>query len=358
MAARRTAARRGERFGVAGLSRPAGPLVWVHAASVGETTRGGAADRPADRRLARRCSSPPARSPRRRSPSRRLPAGAIHQFVPIDTPASVGRFLDHWRPGLALFAESELWPTMLRALRRRALPLAVVNARMSERSFRSWRAVAPLARAVVGNADLFLAQTPADAERLARARREPRRRLRQPEVRRAAAAGRRSRGRGAARRRSAGGRCSSRRARIRARRRPSSPRMPGSRPAADALLTILAPRHPERGDAVAAASRRRRPFVQPPLARASRSSRTTDIYLADTIGEMGLWYRLADVAFLGGSMVPHGGQNPIEPAKLLVPILHGGHVEQFPRRLRGAGCRGRGDRASTTPPRSPRRSNA
>ena len=86
--------------------------------------------------------------------------------MPIDTPAAVDRFLDHWRPDLALFAESELWPTMLKALQRRALPLAVVNARMSERSFRSWRRFAPLARAVLGRADLFLAQTPADAERL------------------------------------------------------------------------------------------------------------------------------------------------------------------------------------------------
>ena len=101
---------------------------------------------------------------RRRQP--RLPVGAIHQFVPIDTPKSVGRFLDYWHPGLALFAESELWPTMLRTLRRRALPLAVVNARMSERSFRSWSRVAPLARAVIGRAELFLAQTLADAERL------------------------------------------------------------------------------------------------------------------------------------------------------------------------------------------------
>jgi 3-deoxy-D-manno-octulosonic-acid transferase len=258
---------------------------------------------------------------------RRLPAGAIHQFVPIDTPASVARFLDYWRPGLALFAESELWPTMLRTLRQRALPLAVVNARMSERSFRSWHTVAPLARAVVGRAEVFLAQTLADAERLKAlgAKRvvvcgnlkfdapPP------PADERAVAALRRA----------IGGRpvlvaASTHRgeetAVIAAHAKVAS--------AGTRLLTILAPRHPERGDAVAAE-------IVAAAFRLSRRSKNepivaeTDIYLADTIGEMGLWYRLADFAFLGGSMVQHGGQNPIEPAKLQVPILHGTHVGNF-----------------------------
>ncbi len=216
---------------------------------------------------------------------------------------------------------------MLRSLRRRSLPLAVVNARMSERSFKAWSAVAPLARAVIGRAELFLAQTLADAERL-RALGASRvvvcGNLKfdappPPADERAVAALRTAIGdrpvlvaasthRGeetaviAAHAKLAG---------------------EGTR-----LLTILAPRHPERGDAVAeeiaaaglAFSRRSK---DEPLGLA------TEIYLADTIGEMGLWYRLADFAFLGGSMVPHGGQNPIEPAKLMVPILHGGHVGNF-----------------------------
>jgi 3-deoxy-D-manno-octulosonic-acid transferase len=319
-------ARRGERFGVAGCARPAGPLVWVHAASVGETV---AAVPLVDRlmRLGSAVLLTTGTVTAADVASRRLPVGAIHQFVPIDTPKSVGRFLDYWHPGLALFAESELWPTMLRTLRRRALPLAVVNARMSERSFRSWGRVAPLARAVIGRAELFLAQTLADAERLKalgasrvvvcgnlKFDAPP-----PPADEAAVAALRQAIGdrpvlvaasthRGeetaviAAHAKIAGG---------------------GAR-----LLTILAPRHPDRGDAVAAE------IAAAGLSFSRRSKdepigAATDVYLADTIGEMGLWYRLADFAFLGGSMVPHGGQNPIEPAKLLVPILHGGHVGNF-----------------------------
>jgi 3-deoxy-D-manno-octulosonic-acid transferase len=155
----------GERWGHASAARPRGALVWVHCASVGETN----AALPLIERLAARglglllTTGTVAAAEISRA---RLPRGAIHQFMPMDVPAAVERFLDHWRPDLAIFAESELWPTMLRALRQRSLPLAVVNARMSERSFRSWHAFAPFARAVLGHADLFLAQTPADADRL------------------------------------------------------------------------------------------------------------------------------------------------------------------------------------------------
>jgi 3-deoxy-D-manno-octulosonic-acid transferase len=256
----------------------------------------------------------------------RLPAGAIHQFVPIDTPSAVRSFLDHWRPNLALFAESELWPNMLRALRRRSLPLAIISARMSERSFRAWRAFTPLARAVLGRADLFLAQTAADAERLRAlgAKRvlvcgnlkfdapppeadpallaEMRRQIGDRPVLLAAST------------------------------------HPGEEEAIAAAhkdlvqtgirpLTIVAPRHPQRGDEIAA----RLAEAGLSFGRRARGDNfgEADIYLADTIGEMGMWYRLADVVFLGGSMVPHGGQNPIEPAKLLVPILHGRHIGNF-----------------------------
>ncbi len=319
-------ARRGERFGVAGHARPPGPLVWVHAASVGETV----AAAPLINRLGELGSGvllTTGTTTAAEVARRRLPRAVIHQFVPIDTPAAVGRFLDYWRPGLALFAESELWPTMLRVVRLRGLPLAVVNARMSEHSFRSWRAVAPLARAVLGRAELFLAQSLADAERLkalgarrvvvcgnlkfdappppadADALAALRREIGDRPVLVAAST---HRGEEAAVVVAHAGLVRD-----------------GAR-----LLTILAPRHPERGEAVAAEIAARGLT----LSRRSAGEAigpSTDIYLADTIGEMGLWYRLADIAFLGGSMVPHGGQNPIEPAKLLVPILHGSHVGNF-----------------------------
>ena len=318
--------RRNERFGVARLARPDGPLVWVHAASVGETV----AALPLIGRLLDLGPSlllTTGTVTAAQVAALRLPGQAIHQFVPVDTPGAINRFLDHWRPDLALFAESELWPTTLRALRRRRLPLAVINARISERSFRTWRALAPFARALMGRIDLCLAQSAGDGARL----------------------------------RSLGARdvivCGN--LKFDAPPPPADPvalkslqNAAGSRPVLLAasthpgeetaviaahkelasrglpLITIMAPRHPERGDALAAE------IVAAGLAVSRRSlgesiGPRTGIYLADTIGEMGLWYRLADVAFLGGSLVPHGGQNPIEPAKLGVPVLHGPHVRNF-----------------------------
>jgi len=257
----------------------------------------------------------------------RLPASAIHQFAPIDTPGAVDRFLRHWRPDLVLFAESELWPTSLGALDRRGVPLVVVNARLSERSAAGWRRVAPLARAVFNCVELWLAQSEADAARLA--------------------------GLGARRVEVCGNlkfdappppADMSEVARLRATIGDrfvlaAASTHPGEEAAVVGAhrqlartgprpLTILAPRHPDRGDALAAeigagglAVQRR--STGDPIAL------TADIYLADTIGEMGLWFRLADAAFLGGSLVPHGGQNPIEAAKLAVPVLHGRHVGNF-----------------------------
>jgi 3-deoxy-D-manno-octulosonic-acid transferase len=320
------AARRGERLGVAGLKRPGGPLVWVHASSVGETI----AALPLIDRLAKRgltillttvtvTAAEVAKS--------RLPASALHQFVPIDTPGAVDRFLDHWQPSLALFIESELWPTMLKALHSRALPLIVINARMSERSFRSWGKFAAIAHAVLGRADLFLAQTPGDAERLkslGAARVAVSGNLKfdvppPPSDEAALAAVRRQ--------------IEGRPTFVAASTHPGEEtaivsahldlKRSGTR-----VLTILAPRHPERGDAVASL------VADAGLAfgrrlRGDRIGKETEIYLVDTIGEMGIWYRVADVAFLGGSIVSRGGQNPIEPAKLMVPILHGPHVSNF-----------------------------
>ena len=318
--------RRRERFGHAGTERPHGPLVWVHAASVGETV----ATLPLIGRLAERGFSvllTTGTVTAAQIAAQRLPETAIHQFVPIDTPGAVDRFLDHWRPELAIFAESELWPTMLRALERRATPLAVVNARISERSFRSWRRVSPIARAVMGRAQIFLAQTPADARRLGEL--------------------------GAPRVTVCGNlkfdappppadEAALRRLREDIGDRPvlvAASTHPGEEETVIAahaelvrqgvrLLTILAPRHPERGSGLAeqaaAAGLKTRQ-----RSHGERVDAGTDVYLADTIGEMGLWYRLAHLAFLGGSLVPRGGQNPIEPAKLNVPILTGPHVGNF-----------------------------
>ena len=319
-------ARRGERFGIGARMRPPGPLIWVHAASVGETLTA----LPLIERLTERGPTillTTGTVTAAEIAGGRLPASAIHQFVPIDTPAAIGRFLDHWRPDLVLFAESEFWPTTFRALRRRSLPLAIVNARMSPRSFRAWRRFAPVARAVLSRPDLFLAQAEGDAERLKNlgarhVRVSGNLKFDAPPPPADETAVTRIRG-------DIGGRP----VLLAASTHPGEEAAmifahaevakDGGRP-----LTILAPRHPERGEVLATEieaaglSLRRR-------SKGEHIEGGTAIYLADTIGEMGLWYRVADMAFLGGSMVPRGGQNPIEPAKLMVPVIHGAHVENF-----------------------------
>lgn len=319
-------ARRGERLGSTSHVRPSGPLVWLHAASVGETV----AALPLSERLTERGAAvllTTGTVTAAQVAGQRLPAGAIHQFVPIDTPAAVNRFLDRWRPELALFAESELWPTTLNMLHRRAVPTIIVNARMSERTFRLWRTFTPLARTILGKVELFLAQSLEDAHR-----------LRELGARRVLACGNlkfdvppppADDAAVAELRQDMGARS----VLLAASTHPGEEHVviaahqelarTGRR-----LLTIMAPRHPERGRALAAevaaaglAVRRR--------SAGEKIARDTDVYIVDTVGEMGLWYRLADFAFLGGSLIPHGGQNPIEAAKLLVPILRGPHVSNF-----------------------------
>ena len=318
--------RRGERFGISVRSRPQGPLIWVHAASVGETVAAlPLIERLQTRGLALLLTTGTVTAAQ--IADDRLSKSVIHQFAPVDMPFAIRRFLDHWRPSLAIFVESELWPTILNALGRRSLPLAVVNARMSERSFRTWRSFPPLARAVLGRAELVLAQSLTDAER-----------FRDLGARRVTVCGNlkfdappppADENEVAAIRASLGA-------------RPvwvAASTHPGEDDAVLAahrnvarkgvpLLTVVAPRHPKRGDAIAEM------VHASGLSLARRSAgdpiaEDTEVCLADTIGEMGLWYRIADAALLGGSMVPHGGQNPIEPAKLRVPILHGGHVSNF-----------------------------
>jgi 3-deoxy-D-manno-octulosonic-acid transferase len=319
-------ARRDERLGHTRQIRPAGPLVWVHAASVGETLSA----LPLIERLVERVPSVLLTTGTVTAASvaaARLPSSAIHQFAPVDVPAAVDRFLAHWRPDLALFAESELWPTTLRAVGGLSVPLAVFSARMSERSFRLWRAAAPLAAAMFARVDLFLAQSSADAERLRRLGAGKvlvcgNLKFDSPPPPADAAELRRLRA-------EFGDRIVLLAASTHAGEEEKLIACHAAlRAVAPRLLTILAPRHPERGEAIAGM------VASAGLSLARRSLRTqvspgADVLIADTIGEMGLWYRLADIAFLGGSIAPRGGQNPIEAAKLKVPIVHGVEVGNF-----------------------------
>lgn len=321
-------ARRNERIGRPALPRPQGKLIWVHAASVGETN---AALPLIERMLALHDEAhlllTTGTTTSADLAARRLPKRAFHQYIPLDAADYAGRFLDHWRPDLGIFTESEIWPNIILAASERKIPLALINARMSPRSMRRWRRHAGAARPLFSRFNVVLAQN----ERVARVIRflgapnvitagnlkvdaPP------PPVDAAALEALKS---------AAGGRTVFLAA---------STHDGEETVIADAhialregdpgLLTIIAPRHPDRAGAIEAAlsqkglkTERR---TQAPVPRTE-----TEIYIADTIGELGTLYSLAPIAFVGGSLVPHGGQNPIEAVRLGTIVLTGPHVHNF-----------------------------
>jgi 3-deoxy-D-manno-octulosonic-acid transferase len=296
--------------------------VWVHAASVGEATavlgliERVLAERPGLEFLVTTGTVTSARLL-----AARLPARARHQFAPLDFPACVARFLDHWRPDLALWVESELWPNLVLATRARGIPAVLVNARLSARAYARWRRVRGLIAPVLGAYALCLAQSEEQAERF--------RALGAGTVRsvgdlKAAAAplpadpAALSRLRQAVAARPLWLAASTHEGEeeiAAAVHRALTARHPG-------LLTIIAPRHPARGEEIAAKLRGHGLG----LARRSRHERIeagTDIYLADTMGELGLFYRLSEIAFVGGSLAARGGHNPFEAARLECAVLLG-----------------------------------
>src|SRR6476661_6306197 len=312
-----------ERRGETDIARPAGPLVWVHGASVGEIT----AVLPLIEHLCKEGFAVLVTSGTTTSAElaqHRLPPGAVHQFVPLDVPKFAERFLDHWRPDLALFVESDLWPNLVLASAARKIPLVLLNGRLSQRSFTRWSRIPQTIGALLKRLDLCLAQSPADAERYAqlggqRVAMTGNLKLDVPappaepaavDALRAAIAGRPVI---AAASTHAGEEAAVMDAHQRLRRR-----FPG-------LLTIIVPRHPHRGAEIAELARAA--TLTPALrSRGETLDARTDIYVADTMGELGLVYRLSPVVFMGGSLVEPGGQNPIEPIKLGAAILHGPHV--------------------------------
>lgn len=321
-------ARRGERTGTASLPRPGGPLVWFHAASVGETN---AVLPVIERLLAERedlsvllttgtlTSAALAK--------RRLPARAVHQFIVLDVPEYVRAFLDHWRPDLAVFAESEIWPNLILEASRRAVPIALVNARMSGRSARRWRRLGGVSRPLFSRFDLVLAQN----EGLKRTFRDLGARHVEalgnlkvdapPPVVDDAARARLADALGGRPVLVAASTHEPEEEIVAAAHSLMARRLTG-------LCTIIAPRHPGRGKAIADMLRSRG------LKVASRSTGAlpdaeTDIYVADTIGELGTLYSLAKVAFVGGSLIARGGQNPVEAIGHGAVVLTGPHWTNF-----------------------------
>src|SRR3979409_1876345 len=159
-------ARGGKRRGMSRAIRPHGPLVWIHGASVGEVLAAAALIEKL-RALNIRILLTSGTVTSAAIVAKRFPADIIHQYVPYDSPRYVARFLDHWRPGLALFIESDLWPNLILASAARRLPLVLINGRMSHRSFPRWRRISGTISALLGRFEICLAQSQVDAERFA-----------------------------------------------------------------------------------------------------------------------------------------------------------------------------------------------
>ena len=313
-------ARIGERLGRASRPRPDGNLVWLHGVSVGESLsllplvsalRAARPELPLLVTSGTRTSADLL--------AQRLPPGVVHQFAPVDAPGAVARFLDHWRPSLGVLVESELWPNLILGARARGVKLALMSARMTQASAEGWGRIPGTARTLLSAFDLILPQDAETGARLAKLRAKIQghlnlKRLGEPlpcdlsELSRLRAD------------------LAERSVILASNTHPGEEAMIVKAVSGLDALLVITPRHPERGGTIAAE------LTDLGLKVARRSlgqalAPDTAVYLADTLGEMGLFYGLADIAVMGGSFVAGiGGHNPLEPARLGVPVVTGPHI--------------------------------
>lgn len=319
-------ARLDERRGISQIERPAGPLVWIHGASVGEVLAAAALIERL-RALGMRILLTSGTVTSAEIIAKRFPADIIHQYIPYDSPRFVSRFLDHWKPSLALFIESDLWPNLIISAAKRRLPMVLINARMSQRSFPRWQKFSATIGALLDRFEICLAQSETDAERFSALG-----------SRSVVVTGNLKLDVQAP----PGDAVKLDKLMAVTRGRPiivASSTHPGEEEIIlethktltsffPKLLTVIVPRHAHRGADIAQ-------MITVAGAQVALRSREelphagTDLYVADTMGELGLFYRLSPVVFMGGSLVPHGGQNPIEAVKLGASVVHGPHVFNF-----------------------------
>lgn len=316
-----------ERLGYPSIPRPQGKILWIHAASVGESLSvlpliKAISEHYSDMNILVTTGTVTSAS----MLESRLPDKAFHQYVPIDRPFCVRRFLKYWRPAIALWVESELWPNLV-VESSKYCQVILINGRLSQDSFNHWKKYRTLGEQIVSKFSLILAQTKEYAKRYE----------------------------------TIGGK----RVKYVGNLKYDSPALPSdSKKMGDIvsligerhvwvaasthdgeediladthlvlketypdILTIIVPRHPKRAESI------KKAMATKDLSVALRSageelSSDIDIYLADTMGELGLFYRLTSIVFIGGSLVPHGGQNPLEAARLDCAIVFGPHMDNF-----------------------------
>ena len=318
-----------ERVGRPTKPRPAGRLIWLHGASVG----GSISMLPLINRLLEIYTDAHVMVTTGTTTSaevmaKRLPERAFHQYLPIDNPVFAARFIRHWQPTIALWFESEFWPGMLSTIKRRNIPLILINGRISNKSFKRWQQFDFVIKEILDCFTACLGQSEEDAYRLRALGAkdamclgnlkyaglpipvdEEKKKEIQDEI---------------------GERPvwlvssthSDEEAKIGRYLKELSAKHEG-------LLTIIAPRHPTRGVEI-------RDILQDKyqLKTALRSANEkiqpeTEVYIADTIGEMGIWYELCPIVFIGGSLIPHGGQNFMEPSRCRDAVIVGPHMHNF-----------------------------
>ena len=318
-----------EREGISSFTRPKGELIWFHCASVGESM----AILPVAQKMLEVSSDASVlvttgTTSSARLMADRLPTRAHHQYAPLDHPQWIRRFLDHWKPDVAIWVESEFWPNTLQALKQRSVPLMLVNGRVSGESYNRWKKVPGIIGGILGCFDICLAQTDMDARHLSD--------------------------------------LGARKVVIHGNLKLAAPPLPVEEEALKTLddsltdrprwlvssshdgeeliaaeihdhltsqfpnlVTIIVPRHPSRGAAIYDLLRENGLQVAM-RSRGDDLTNDTAIYIADTMGELGLFYRACDIVFMGKSLVqPGGGQNPFEPAKLGCAVLYGPNMGNF-----------------------------
>lgn len=318
--------RRYERYGYPSADKPAGPIVWFHAASVGESM----AVIPVIEHvnsLGINTIMTTGTVTSAQIVRKRLPRSSYHQYVPLDLKPALERFLDHWQPDAAIFTESEIWPMTIMELSQRNIPRILVNARMSDRSFKRWKNASGLAETLFENFSHVVAQSELDAERFKTLGARPvdvsgnlkvdTNALPYDEVELT-------------------------QLRHRIARRPCWVAVSTHEGEEESvgkihlalkkkipnLLTIIVPRHPDRAPGIVAMLKENGLNVAQ-RSQAQLLDSESDVYMGDTIGEMGLYLRLAQVAFVGKSLKSDGGQNPLEPAMTGTAIISGKHVKNF-----------------------------
>lgn len=321
-------ARFNERIGRPKLPRPEGKLFWLHGASVGESV----SMLPLINKILETYPDSHVMVTTGTVTSadvmqKRLPERAFHQFIPIDNPIFTTRFVKYWHPDVALWFESEFWPAVLTSIKRKNIPLILINGRISNKTFKRWQQFDFICKELLSCFSMCLGQSEEDAYRLRVLgakettclgnlkyaglplpvdENNKKEILKQIGDRKLWIAS------------STHDDEEIRIAKVHKRLKEKY----------SDLLTIIVPRHPKRGQEIADG------IKDLELSTALRSkgekiNKNTDIYIADTIGEVGLWYDIAKIVFIGGSLIPHGGQNFIEPSRVRDAVIVGPHMHNF-----------------------------